>query len=212
MPDAPVKNPFLQPGEGARGSVSSNAITFVSHIESVIVGEPEREWIRACRRRAGQDGVEARQDSNGRGGGRARRGQRARTADLIDRVDAVAATSLGYVQRIVEDRLSPEIVVLARFVWSRRIGLVRQRIGLGNRKAELKSVRLTGGALLLADNGGLGATAWGSKLDTRVVHDERGLRPRAVAGVAHQKVLVRPRIEDGGASVVSAVRVHRGDQ
>src|SRR5262249_27621822 len=145
----------------------------------------------------GQDGVEARQHGDGRGSGRTRRGQRARTADLIDRVDAVAATPLGHVQRVVEDRLSPEIVVLARFVRSRRVGLVRQGIGLGNREAELKSVRLTRGALLLADNGGLGATSRSSKLDTGVVHDERRLRSRAVSRVAHQKILVRGRIQDG---------------
>ena len=42
--------------------------------------------------------------------------QGARVADLIDRVDTVAAAALGDVERVVEDGESAEIIVLAGLV------------------------------------------------------------------------------------------------
>src|SRR5208282_646154 len=83
----------------------------------------------------GETGWESRQDRNLRGG-RCRQGrQRAGCADLKDSVNAIAAAAFGDIKRLVEDRLTAEIVILAGFVGSVGRGAV-----LRHRIAVLKSL------------------------------------------------------------------------
>jgi hypothetical protein len=64
----------------------------------------------------GEEGWKTGQRVDRRGCCGQRRRQDARSADLIDRVDTVAAAAFGDKERVVEDRLAAEVVVFAGFV------------------------------------------------------------------------------------------------
>src|SRR6202008_437675 len=109
-----------------------------------------------------------------RGGGRR---QLARGADLVDGIDAVAAAALGHVERVVEQRLAAEVVVLA--------GLVGRAAGGDGGEAVLVAGRAAEGAIGLADGGGFAGAAGGDHLQARVVAQLAERRAaRALAGVA----------------------------
>src|SRR6202044_1187498 len=93
-----------------------SAITLVANIERVGIGEPDTEGKRGGR--AGGGAGKSRQNvqrNSGQFRGRAGR-QGTGSACLINRVNAIAATALGDVERVVEDGEAAEVGVFARLV------------------------------------------------------------------------------------------------